>query len=112
MYHIMETAFATVVQYGILLLEIIGAGIILVSSVRALDVLLRHRGNSKLMLADGIATALSFLLGSEALKTIIAPDWRDVGMTCAVLLMRAAMSILIHWETKHDTGGAEHAGHH
>ena len=41
MYHIVETAFASVVQYGILLLEIVGAGIILISSVRALDALLR-----------------------------------------------------------------------
>jgi uncharacterized membrane protein len=34
------------------------------------------------------------------LKTIIAPDWKDIGMTCAILLMRAAMSLLIYWETK------------
>ena len=102
MYHIMETAFATVVQYGILLLEIVGAGIILISSVRALDALLRHRGDSKLMLADGIATALSFLLGSEALKTIIAPDWREIGMTAAILVMRAAMSVLLHWEVTNE----------
>ena len=53
-------------------------------------------------MAEGIATALSFLLGSEVLKTIIAPDWMDLGMTAAILAMRAAMSVLIHWETHHE----------
>ena len=53
-------------------------------------------------MAEGIATALSFLLGGEALKTIIAPDWMDLGMTAAILAMRAAMSVLIHWETHHE----------
>ena len=107
MYHIVETAFASVVQYGILLLEIVGAGIILISSVRALDALLRHRGNSKLMLADGIATALSFLLGSEVLKTIVAPDWQELGMTAAILLMRAGMSVLLNWEKKNEEAEEE-----
>ena len=54
------------------------------------------------VLAEGTTTALSFLLGGELLNTIIAPDWHDVGMTCAVLLMRAAMAVLIHWESTHE----------
>ena len=110
-----ERIFAVVVEVGILALEMIGVAIILVSGVRALKVLLKNEGDCKLVMARGIVTALSFLLGGEALKTIIAPDWKDIGMTCAVLLMRAAMSLLIHWEThglhaeekEHSTGGAE-----
>ena len=100
MYHVVEGIFKTVVQYGILILEAIGAFIILISAIRTLVGLLKKEPDSKIALAEGIATALSFLLGSEALKTIIAPDWKDIGMTCAILLMRAAMSLLIHWETR------------
>ena len=110
-----ERIFSVVVEVGILALEIIGVAIILVSGARALKVLIKKEGDCKMVMAEGIVTALSFLLGGEALKTIIAPDWRDIGMTCAVLLMRAAMSFLIHWETHgmhaeekgHSTGGAE-----
>ena len=115
MYELLEEIFFTVVAYSILILEIIGAVIILISGVKALVVLLNGKGDCKMVMGEGIATALSFLLGGEALKTIIAPDWKDIGMTCAILLMRAAMSVLIHWEThgtlgmgkgEHSTGGA------
>ena len=100
MYQTIESVFEIVVVYGILILEIIGAIIILIAGVKALIALLGKTGNCKLIMGEGIATALSFLLGGEALKTIIAPDWSEIGMTCAILLMRAAMSLLIHWETK------------
>lgn len=99
MYHTIEGVFKTAVEYGILILEAIGVCIILISAVRSLVGMLKKDKNSKHELAEGITVALGFLLGSEALKTIIAPDWKDIGMTCAILLMRAAMSILIHWET-------------
>jgi len=100
MYHAIEGIFKAAVQYGILILEAIGAVIIFISAIRTLVGMMKKNPDSKIELAEGIATALSFLLGSEALKTIIAPDWKDIGMTCAILLMRAAMSLLIHWETK------------
>ena len=102
MYETLEEVFHLVVNYGILVLEIIGAIIIMISAVKALIGLLRKSSNSKMQLADGIATALGFLLGGEALKTIIAPDWQSIGTTCAILVMRAAMSILIHWEVSNE----------
>lgn len=111
MYHTIEEIFGTVVKYGILVLEIIGAIIILIAAVRALTVLLGKKGDCKLVMAEGIVTALSFLLAGEALKSIIAPDWKEIGMTCAVLLMRAAMSVLIHWETHGLHGEGKEEGH-
>ena len=98
MYEISENIFKTVVRYGILALEIVGALIIVCEAIRALIWLFRSPHRSKTILAEGIATALGFLLGSEVLKTIVAPDWRDLGMTGAILLMRAAMTVLLHWE--------------
>lgn len=102
MYEILEHVFYTAVQYGILLFETIGVVILLVTAVKALIKLVTSQSQSKLEMAEGITTALSFLLGSEVLKTIVAPDWTDIGMTCAVLLMRAGMAVLIHWESKHE----------
>lgn len=101
MYEGFELVFRTAIEYCIMLLEIVGAIIILISAAQALILLLKnnHHG-SKIMLSEGITTSLSFLLGSEVLKTLIAPDWRDLGMTCAILLMRAAMTVLLHWEKK------------
>ena len=102
MYELLESGFEIIVKYGILILEAIGVFIILISAVISLIGLIQRRKKSMHAMVKGITTALSFLLGSEALKTIIAPDWRDIGMTCAILLMRAAMSLLIHWETKRE----------
>ena len=102
MYEVLESVFELIVRYGILILEIIGVVIILISAIMALLGMLKGRTGFRLEMAEGISTALGFLLGGEALKTIIAPDWHEIGMTAAILLMRASMSVLIHWETTNE----------
>ena len=101
MYETLEHTFKIAVRYGILLFEAVGVVILIVAALKALVNLFRDATRGKLELYEGISTALTFLLGSEVLKTIVAPDWAEVGMTCAVLLMRAGMAVLIHWEKKH-----------
>lgn len=96
-----DTVFERILNYAITGVEIVGALIILFYTVRALFCLLRKKhGVCRDFLTTGITTGLSFLLASEVLKTIIAPDWSEIGMTCAVLLMRAGMTLLVHWEDK------------
>ena len=117
MYESMEHFFRIFVAFAIMSLEIVGVIIIIVAAIQALISLIRGHNNCRIEMAEGVATALTFLLGGEAMKTIIAPDWQDIGMTCAILLMRAAMTVLIHWETKNEkaaeaakttaTGGAD-----
>ena len=96
-----ENVFRLVLNYTIIGIEMIGAFIILFYTVLALICLLKKKyEDSRAMLTKGISTGLSFLLASEVLKTIVAPDWNTVGMTCAILLMRAGMTLLVHWENK------------
>ena len=102
MYEALEHVFHIVVEYGVLILEVIGAVIILISGIRGLIGLLKKEKHFRIELSEGIATALTFLLCGEALKTIIAPDWREIGMTAAILVMRAAMSVLLHWEVTNE----------
>ena len=94
--------FMTIVDDSIFVLEGIGVVILLVYAVRALVALFKNIHQCKRLLTEGITTALSFLLVGEVLKTIIAPDWKDIGMTCAILLMRAAVTVLLHWESTHE----------
>ena len=97
-----------VIHYSVLVLEIIGAVLILYRSVRAVIHLLRGKaGLCRACITEGITTGLSFLLVSEVLKTIIDRDWTSIGMTCAILLMRAAISVLVHWESKAEEAAAE-----
>ena len=101
MHATIDATFERILVYAITGVEIVGALIILFYVVRALICLLRkdHAG-CRDHLTIGISTGLSFLLASEVLKTIIAPDWSAIGMTCAILLMRAGMTLLVHWENK------------
>ena len=107
MYETLEHIFKIVVNYGILIFEAVGVIILIVAALRALVRLFRDKRLGKAEMYEGISTALTFLLGSEVLKTIVAPDWKDIGMTCAVLLMRAGMAVLIHWENKHEAEDRE-----
>lgn len=106
MYEVIEATFRNTIHYGILAVEIVGVIILLITAIKAVFQVFKDHGEARHMLADGITTALSFLLASEVMKTIVAPDWKDIGMTCAILLMRAAMTVLIHWEEK-----SSHEGH-
>lgn len=105
-----EQVFERILKYGITAVEVIGAVIVFIYTFRALYKLLRgdHPGCHSL-LTEGISTGLSFLLGSEVLNTIIAPDWSAVGMTCAILMMRAGMTLLVHWENKMEASSAAEA---
>lgn len=109
MYETIHHVFHTAVEYGVLLLEIIGAVLIFIAAVKGLILLIRKDPNSKIELAEGIATALGFLLASEALESIMSPDWQTIGTTCAILAMRAAMHVLIHWEVVNEK--KEHSEH-
>ena len=101
MHETIEQLFERFLRYGITAVEIIGAVIVFIYTFRALYQLIRkNHARCHTLLTEGISTGLSFLLGSEVLNTIIAPDWSAVGMTCAILLMRAGMTLLVHWENK------------
>ncbi len=52
-------------------------------------------------LAKGLATGLEFKLGAEILKTVTVHDIDELIVLGAVFILRALMSILIHFELKH-----------
>ena len=110
MLEIFEDAFEIVVRYAILILEGIGAIVILVNTMRSVGQRLKKdKIQSRGTLTEGISSGLGFLLSSEVLKTIVAPDWKEIGMTCAVLAMRAAMTVLIKWEERQEPNQMENA---
>ena len=101
MYEMAEHVLNLIVRYGVLILDFIGAALILCRSVFAVIRLFQgHFRFSHRNLTEGISTGLSFLLAGEVLETIVDRDWTSIWITCAVFLMRAAVSILVHWENK------------
>lgn len=98
----LKSYFLNIVNDSIFVVEAVGVVILLLYAIRALVAIFKSVHTCKRLLSEGITTALSFLLVGEVLKTIIAPDWKDIGMTCVILLMRAAVTVLLHWERKHE----------
>ena len=58
------------------------------------------RGNIKFELADGLATSLEFKMAAEILKTVLVRDLNELMVLGAVILLRALLSLLIHFEMR------------
>ena len=112
-YESLEQIFTVLVQYSILLMELTGVVIILWTVGQCLHcVLHKKQRNLRLLLAHGIAFALEFKLGGEVLRTILARDFKEIGIIGSVIALRAALTFLLHWEVKKEseedkTGGNE-----
>ncbi len=98
--HYADSLLEIITQFGILFLECIGVCVLLESSVKALLDCARHSPDVRLNLAQGIALALTFKLGGEVLRTVIVREWKELLMLGAIIVLRGALTFLIHWEIK------------
>ena len=54
----------------------------------------------KFALANGLALSLEFKMAAEILKTVLVRDLKELLVLGAVILLRALLSLLIHFEMK------------
>ncbi|MDR2502398.1 MAG: DUF1622 domain-containing protein [Oscillospiraceae bacterium] len=97
-----EHGFSELVQLGVVLLELVGVVVLLVTTARCIISLLKRRGGVRLTLAEGIALALEFKLGGEVLRTVIVRQWNELLILGAIIVLRGALTFLIHWEIKNE----------
>lgn len=88
-------------------LELIGIFIIIVGSFRALvQLLIRLRTkqpiNIMIELGRALALGLEFKMGAEIVNTVIVREIRELLILGLVILLRAILAILIHWEIKNE----------
>ena len=57
---------------------------------------------TRLKLAKGMAMGLEFKLGGEILRTVVVRDLSEIMIVGAIILLRAALTFLIHWEIKNE----------
>ena len=100
MLHVVESIFETIVQYGILFMELVGVVVLLVTALQSLYTWGVKHQRTHLKLAQGIALALEFKLGSEVLRTVIVRERSELIMLGLIILLRGALTFLIHWEIK------------
>lgn len=95
-----ERIFQFVVQCGILFLEWSGVAVLLTTAAKSLYTWARKKSRVQLDLAQGIALALEFKLGGEVLRTVIVREQSELMILGVIILLRGALTFLIHWEIK------------
>ena len=93
-----EHGFETMVRFFILLIELAGIAVIVISMVRGFIGFVRGDESIRVQLAQGIMLGLEFKIGSEVLRSVIVSGWNELGTLGAVILLRSLLTLLLHWE--------------
>ena len=100
--NIIETALPVIIAA----IEIIGIIVVAISAFQGfyfyiLSLFGRGSGrNLKLDLANGMATGLEFKVAAEILKTVLVRDLNELIVLGSVIVLRALLTMLIHFEMK------------
>ena len=106
--NILGDIIKVILPYIISALEIMGIAIVAYSALHAFwefiqNTFFHKELNLQYHLATGLATGLEFKVAAEILKTVLVHDLSELLVLGAVILLRAILSILIHFEMKHNT---------
>ena len=108
---ILEKIVHFVAQIGIVATELAGIVILLITVTKGIVGYFRRDEHLRLHLAEGIALALEFKLGGEVLRTVIVREWTELLTLGAIIVLRAALTVLLHWEIKNEEQYVEGAVH-
>lgn len=97
----METFLEALANYGILMFEYIGVLYIIKTGIVSLYMVIKRKNNKRIYLAKGLSMGLQFKLGSEILRTVLIREWTEIGIAGGIIVLRAALTLLIHWEITH-----------
>ena len=86
-------------------IEIFGIVIIGFGSIKAFylyfaSLIKKKRYPIKIELANALALGLEFKMGAEILKTVLIHEMSEIYVLGAIILLRAILTLLIHFELK------------
>ena len=101
----MEELIQQILPTIISICELMGIVVVVITAVRNFWSYLRglwtHQDRDiKFDLANGLATSLEFKMAAEILKTVLVRELNELLVLGAVILLRALLSLLIHFEMK------------
>lgn len=99
-----------ITQYLPSLIHLLEAMGIIVLAVGAFDgfyyyiksLLINNPSSTKSHFANSMAMSLEFKLAAEILKTVLVRTLDEIIILGAIILLRALMTLIIHWEIKQD----------
>jgi uncharacterized membrane protein len=98
----LHEALNVLVDAAILLFEFVGVLVIIASGIQGIISYIRRDPLTRLKLAKGMAMGLEFKLGSEILRTVIVREFSEILIVAGIILLRSALTFLIHWEIKNE----------
>ena len=104
---LMHETLAGLVNLFVIILEFMGLIVIAYTGRKAFVECIKHDWQTRLHLAEGLAMALEFKLGGEILRTVVVRDMTEILQVGAIIVLRAALTFLIHWEIKNEAAEIE-----
>jgi len=96
------------VPEAIHIIEIIGILVITMGCLKTFIRFLRSfftkdKCNIRLELGMSLALGLEFKMGAEILKTVLIRDMQEIWILGSIIVIRAVLSLLIHFEMKEES---------
>ena len=87
------------------ILELLGIIVILCGAIKSIYSMfyafIKHRKyNIKISLGNSLALGLEFKMGAEIIKTVIVRSLDELLILAFIIILRAILAVLIHWEIK------------
>ena len=92
--------FDHIVRFAAMAVETVGVLVLLFSVGAAVISNLKRRPHVRLRLAKGISLSLEYKLGAELLRTAVVRSFEELFLLGAIILLRAALTVIIHWEIR------------
>ena len=99
---LLHETLSELVNFSVVMLEFMGLIVIAYTGLNAFRKWTKKDPHTRLYLAEGLAMALSFKLGGEILRTVVVRDMSEIMQVGAIIILRAALTLLIHWEIKNE----------
>ncbi len=99
-----EDILRALAQATVHTLEIIGISIVIFGSIKVLYQYIKSMidkttpANAVIALGRNLALALEFKMGAEIVNTVIVRELEELLILGIVILLRAVLAVLIHWE--------------
>ena len=105
LYHGYESVLEYIASFSVITLELIGIIIIIIGTFKSIvlnfsKIISKHHHNIRIALGQSLALGLEFKMGAEIIKTVIVRDLQELIVLAFIIALRAALTVLIHWEIK------------
>lgn len=99
-----------VAEYGVIAFEFIGVALLVWGGIKGLICLAKRNQHVGLIVGEGTALSLQFLLCAEILKMITIHGMEDLIKAFACIVLHVLLTLLVAYENKHHK--AEHHAEH